>query len=233
MDDEPLITRALTHVGHVREHNEDAILDLRRAGLWVVADGMGGHCLGDRASQTVIQALRELATLHAGAGPALVHQLPEAIQRVNRDLLDQAAVHAPGEVIGTTLAAMILEADNVHCFWAGDSRIYLLRDGVLRCMTRDHAVPESSSVPSGKQAALTRAIGADEYLELDEMHDHLYEGDVFLLCTDGLTKVLGDAEIADMLRTHTAESACQSLIDTALQGGGPDNVSCITVFVNS
>lgn len=227
MSQEPVISRALTHAGHIRERNEDAVLGMPGSGLWAVADGMGGHSCGDVASQAVVQALRESGSTRMGH--ELLRDLHGAMQQVNRSLRELAALEPGAGVIGTTVAVLVLEADNFHCYWAGDSRVYLLRDGGFRRLTRDHAVAAKSA--TGIQARLTRAVGADDTIELDHVHGHLYEDDVFLLCSDGLTRVVADDRIADLLRTHSPEDACQALLDAALAGGGPDNISCITVHV--
>ena len=222
-----LLSRSESHTGYVRRRNEDAVLDLPDAGLWAVADGMGGHDRGDIASQAVVKALYALGA--AGAGAALVARLPATLQRVNAELLAQARMLGDGHIIGSTLAALVLEEDNYHCFWAGDSRIYLWRDGGLRRLTRDHAEPSGGAGGETGGGALTRAVGADELLELDYAHGYVYEEDLFLLCSDGLTKMLNDGAIADLLAEESCEDACRALIEAALQAGGRDNVSCVVV----
>jgi serine/threonine protein phosphatase PrpC len=222
-----LLSDSGSHTGYVRRHNEDAVLDLPEAGLWAVADGMGGHDRGDVASRAVVEALYALGSAVAGA--RLVAGVPAILQQVNADLVEQA--HALGEehIIGSTVVALVLEEDNYHCFWAGDSRIYLWRNGGLMRLTRDHAEPDDRLSGGVQAGALTRAVGAEERLELEYVRGSVYEDDLFLLCSDGLTKMVADEAIADVLAEQPPRDACEVLIDAALQAGGRDNVSCVIV----
>jgi len=215
-----LVSRGVSDRGYVRRRNEDAVLDMPEAGLWAVADGMGGHADGDLASQAVVRALAGLGA--SCAGRVLVERIPAALQQVNAELV----WHGAGKVVGSTVAVLVLEGENYHCFWAGDSRVYLWRDGGLRQLTRDHAVAGGHA-----RGALTRAVGAEQTLELDYLTDYLYEGDLFLLCSDGLTTVVDDETIADALHRCAPEQVSQRLLEAALRAGAPDNVSCVSVFV--
>lgn len=219
-----LVSRALTHTGYVRERNQDAILDMPEAGLWAVADGMGGHTQGEYASQAIVQSLLQLG---AGcSGMRLVRQVPPELQQVNAALLDRANGLGPAQVIGSTVVALVLEGERFHCFWAGDSRLYLWRDGRLQRLTTDHAVRRDEHC-----GGLTRAVGAAAVLELEYIHGYLYENDLFLLCSDGLNKVVEDELVASMLEAQPPETACSILLEAALARGGPDNISCITVYL--
>ena len=215
--DEPLLSSARTHRGCVRPDNEDAVVERPDAGLWAVADGMGGHVRGAEASTALARALN--AAADAVQGQRLWQRLPETVQTVNRSIAGQSG----GDICGTTLALLLLEADNAHCLWAGDSRVYLLRGGTLRRLTTDHADPSTG--------ALTRAVGVDGAVELASSHEHLYQGDVFLLCSDGLNAVLNDAVICELLLQELPARACGRLLDEALTRGAPDNVSCITLHI--
>lgn len=216
-----LITRALSHVGYVRLDNEDAVLDMPEAGLWAVADGMGGHRDGAFASASVIEALRTLG--HRASGRRLVEQVGGVLQSVNDALIARGG----GEIIGSTVVALVLEEEHFHFFWCGDSRLYLFRDGQLRRLTRDHSDPATGS------GALTHAVGAEATLGMEYSCGVIYENDLFLLCSDGLTKVVTDAAIAGHLSEEPAERACEVLIKAALDKGGPDNVSCVTVYLST
>lgn len=221
-----LLARAGSHPGYVRERNEDAVLSLPEAGLWAVADGMGGHARGDLASRSIVEALRSLG--EGCAGTTLVERLPGVAQQVNRVLHDEAASLGGGAVIGSTLAALVLEDEHYHCYWAGDSRVYRWRGDELQRLTRDHAEAVDPLAPSGGEV-LTRAVGAEPRLELDYVAGYLYQGDGFLLCSDGLTKVLDDVELAALLAGCEPAQAVSVLIRAALERGAPDNVSCVTV----
>src|SRR5690625_3766007 len=164
-----LITRALSHVGYVRLDNEDAVLDMPEAGLWAVADGMGGHRDGAFASANVIEALRALGS--SVTGKRLVEGVGSALQGVNDELIARGG----GEIIGSTVVVLVLEEEHFHYYWCGDSRLYLLRDGQLHRLTRDH-----SDYVSGSDA-LTRAVGAVAELGLEYSRGVLYENDLLLL----------------------------------------------------
>lgn len=129
----------------------------------------------------------------------------------------------------------MLEADNYHCLWAGDSRVYLLRNGALARLTRDHTAWPSDAQIGGLAAnpPLTRAVGASPEFELESVHGHLYEGDTFLLCSDGLSGVVSEDSMARLLRRPPVAGACERLVDAALAAGGPDNISCVTVSLTA
>lgn len=230
-DPSPVSSFGMTTRGLIRSRNEDALLDDPRAGLWVVADGMGGHACGDVASRMLTGELERLAK--GSEGRALVEYLPRRIASVNETLLDYGHRWLKGAVVGTTVAAMIMEEENFHCFWAGDSRIHLLRAGALHRLTADHvATPLAADEEGPSRTALTRAVGAEPDLQLDYRHGFLYEGDVFLISTDGVGGILDDRDIRDSLRRLTAAAACDALIERVLDRGAPDNASCIVVCVS-
>jgi len=225
----PLMSQALTHIGYVRDTNEDTILAMPEAALWVVADGMGGHKAGALASQIIVDVLSSLG--HSYVGKQLVSRLSTALHGVNSHLRAYGASLGAEAIVGSTVVALVLEGERYHCFWVGDSRIYLYRDGRLARLTRDHVVGEENGGYGA--GALTRAIGAHAELEVDYVSGFLYEKDVFLLCSDGLTKVVDDSEIGELLSSQPEGIACQALVDAALSAGGPDNISCITVHIGS
>jgi len=228
---------ACTHTGNVRTHNEDACLALPERGIWAVADGMGGHAQGDVASREVVASLKalpdepEMAELTAAVGVAL--------DTVNASLRQRAASQAgQGGVIGSTVVALLARGRHATCVWAGDSRIYLYREGDLRALTRDHSLVEelvlrgelspeyALSHPDAN--ALTRAVGGEDRLEVDEVCVDAHPGDLFLLCSDGLTKEVPHDEIAAVLRgAIDLQGACEALVQGALAHGGHDNVTVV------
>ena len=225
---------SLSDVGLVRQINEDACLDAPERGLWVVADGMGGHALGDVASAMVIQALDDLPSARSLA--ATVGMVRERLQSVNAQLRLVAASRNVA-LVGSTVVVLLALEGNCTVLWAGDSRVYLLRDGMLLQMTRDHSqrallqqagIPGSAHLPAAN--AITRAVGADDLLELDEEHFSVADGDVFLLCSDGLTNEVDDADILRALVPGNCRHAAQALVALALQHGGRDNVSVVVVY---
>jgi len=229
---------ARTHVGKVRQINEDAVLDRPDLGAWAVADGLGGHQAGDTASRMVVDALAalsppaELSEIIAAARQALIG----VNQRLNEMAWDQAR-SSPG----STVAALFLRGSQGAAVWAGDSRVYLLRDGWLRRLSRDHSQAEEM-IQSGlldpqdatnhpASSVLTRAVGADEDLELDDFVIDVFPGDAFLLCSDGLYNEVGEQTITRVLSENDCHSAADQLLQLALNGEARDNISAVTVRV--
>lgn len=225
--------------GISRPNNEDALLDQPGLRLWAVADGMGGHNAGDVASSTVVSWLQRLAPMPTLA--ASVERAKSCIADANLELFLRGAAQGRENVIGTTVAVLIASSDRVCCLWAGDSRVYLYRDGTLRQLTRDHTQvealvkhgllePEQARThPSGN--IITRAIGAEEEIRLEECEETVQLGDVLLLCTDGLTKFLEEGDIVAALEKPDCSSRVESLIESALVKQTRDNVTAIVVEV--
>ncbi|HED17657.1 MAG TPA: serine/threonine-protein phosphatase [Gammaproteobacteria bacterium] len=229
----------LTHVGCVRACNEDAYLEMPDSGLWCVADGMGGHDSGDVASQSIIQALAQLGAEYQGY--ELTEQVTDVLQTVNTYLLNHARSIGGDAVVGSTVVVLVLEGENYHCYWTGDSRCYLWRDNFLKCITRDHTLV-SEAVAEGrltqvqadkhpKGHVLTRAIGAYEDVTVEVETGIIFEGDTFLLCTDGLTRIFNDQMIAERLLYSPPDQVNASLIDEALSLGASDNITSIMLTI--
>ena len=223
-----------TDVGLVRERNEDAVLEAPERGLWAVADGMGGHAVGDYASRTVVELLDSLAppqTLEQGIGA--VHQ---RLQIANQQIQAEAASRHLRR-IGSTAAVLLACGEHAACLWAGDSRVYLCREGHLSQLTRDHSqaeemrakgwVASEADIPAGVRNVITRAVGASQTLEVDEARVEVRDGDLFLLCSDGLSNLLSDEEIAAALGAGRCRDAVESLVELALARGGRDNISAV------
>lgn len=228
-----------THVGKVRRVNQDALLERPDIGLWVIADGMGGHAAGEIASGLVIESLRDLPTPASLSG--FVDTVEDRILGVNAELRSMAAGYR-NRTMGTTVAALLAYAHLAVVLWAGDSRIYRYRERRLERLTHDHALVEDmvgSGMLTRAQAErhphanlVTRAVGAADDLFLDIDIVELMDKDVFLLCTDGLTKELTDKVIAKTLARDDGEDAIGALITKALEHGARDNTTVITVKVN-
>jgi serine/threonine protein phosphatase PrpC len=234
---DPLIRFAgATHVGLKRERNEDSYLLRPEAGLWAVADGMGGHGGGDVASQMAISALERIDP--APTGEALLADVEAAVADANRDMRAHAQAESRG-MIGTTLVALLMFGEHFACLWCGDSRAYLLRAGALRQVTRDHSEtqdlvdrgvldPEEAKLWP-RRNVLTRALGVSDAAELEIVSDRLEAGDVFLLCSDGLTGHLDADEIASALVEEEPQAVCDRLIALTLERGASDNVTVVVV----
>jgi serine/threonine protein phosphatase PrpC len=224
----------LTDVGMRREINEDAFLNRPEAGLWVVADGMGGHSAGDVASKTVVKNLGQSSPTDSLA--TLEKNTRNILLRVNTELLGLAAKMGPGHVVGATVVGLLAAGNACVALWAGDSRLYRHRDGQLQQLTIDHSMAmemakASQAVPDGYgDNIVTRALGADPVLELDRIAFKAEPGDHYLLCSDGLTKEVHPLEIERILNAEGGRKGIRSMIDLALERQASDNVTAIVVF---
>jgi len=228
-----------TDVGLRRKVNEDSILVRTERGLWAVADGMGGHEAGDVASAMVTEALHLLPIVY-GLEPLVEAAIVE-LRRINSQLIELGRSDGHGRTIGTTVVALAIADGHFHCFWAGDSRAYRVRDGQIRRISRDHSMVQDL-VDAGMLAAdeaerhvdaniITRAVGVAEELEVDSSTGDAQAGDLFLLASDGLTRVVDDQEILAQLAANTPNDAADVLIEMVMARGAPDNVSIVIVKV--
>jgi len=224
-----------THPGLVRAANEDAAIARDDASLWVVADGMGGHENGQWASRTLID---QFETLALGIDPqtrgaAIIGALEAGNRAIN------AAAVAAGKQMGTTAVLLHCEADDVLLLWVGDSRIYRLRGARLEQLTRDHTLVQEL-VDRGSLAAdeaeshpmshvLSRAVGTEAALRYDSRTDKAQAGDRYLLCSDGLTKVVPEGTMATLLGQGSIDAAADRLIERTLSGGAPDNCTVVVL----
>ena len=228
---------SLTDAGTVYTVNQDACLDLPAVGLWVVADGVGGHNEGEVASQLIVDALS-----HTGGHARLsdfVNEVEDSLQAVHKTLVDRAASKDKGMIIGSTVAALLVVEQYGVCLWAGDSRIYRYRDGQLEQVTRDHSQVEELIAHGGLQReeaenhphanVITRAVGAGEELFLDAELQELCNVDRYLICSDGLYKEVSDAEIAEHMKYGDCVTICRSLVALALERGARDNVTVVVI----
>src|SRR5215469_2558638 len=222
---------ARSHVGCRRKTNEDAILSLPDRGLWAVADGMGGHDRGEVASALVVELLD--ASSHGETFSARVAATENAIKDANGRLLKMAGRDSL-RTIGTTIVALVSDGTSFVCLWAGDSRAYLARNGKLSQLSRDHSLVQEL-VEAGEISAadalnhpnanvITRAVGSEPTLELDRKDGTVASGDTFLLASDGLTRLLSEAEILSGLNAKDAAAQADQLLDVCLKRGAPDNV---------
>jgi serine/threonine protein phosphatase PrpC len=226
-----------TDTGRRRSINEDAYLDLDNVGLWVVADGMGGHARGDVASKLIVEALDDLP--RPSSMDDFFRSVTERLRWVNQRMRAEAAGASPQQMMGSTVVAFLVYKREWRCLWAGDSRAYLLRNGHLVQITRDHSVAQEM-VERGELSQddvaihplanrITRAIGATDNLVLDEYRSFLRDGDTVLLCSDGLNKEVGDDEVADILENYDCEQASRELVDLTLERGARDNVTVAVI----
>jgi len=226
-----------THIGMVRQRNEDAVLDRAEIGLWAVADGAGGHERGDYASACIVEALAAIDAAFSGA--RLVQEVRTRLSRVNNELRAKATVLGPNALICTTVVALLIDAGEARVLWAGDSRLYLMRAGRLRQLTRDQSyvqdlVDRGEITP--EEAArhplsniVTNLVGGSDELIFEERNKRLETGDILLLCSDGLSGSVNDAEIAEVLSAYRVSTAADRLIECALAQGARDNISVVVI----
>jgi serine/threonine protein phosphatase PrpC len=220
----------------VRTHNEDAVLELPAAGLWAVADGMGGHAAGDVASRMIVEALCGVTRRERPS--ELLDDVEDRLCAVNSQLYRTAAA-GKGGMCGSTVAVLLAFGGYCLSVWAGDSRIYRSRAGLLSCITRDHTevqalldegvLDAAAAGQHGSQNVITRAVGGAQDLYLDLELRELQHRDRYLLCSDGLYKELADERLAAHLAANDPEGACRALLKEALGGVCSDNVSVAVV----
>ncbi|WP_308916628.1 PP2C family protein-serine/threonine phosphatase [Jannaschia sp. LMIT008] len=222
-------------IGLLRPQQQDAWIVLGDVGLWAVADGMGGWDVGAQASAAIADAL---ATVPAAADiVALTEAVEDRLGQANAAIWDRTV---RGARAGATVAVLLARGDGARVIWSGDSRVYRLRGGVLSRMTRDHSevndlldrgtITRAEAERYPEDRVLTRAIGTAPRAELEVRGVDIAAGDVWLVCTDGLTTHLTDRDIEAILAEARApQAACDALVDLALARGGRDNVTAIAV----
>ena len=228
-----------SHVGMVRQVNEDACLDLPENRLWVVADGMGGHAAGDYVSSLIVDSLRGLPV-----GRSLdeyTAALRTELTRVNAAVREETANRGV-TMMGSTVVVLAARGLRGVCLWAGDSRLYRLRDGELERISRDHSyvqdlqdsglLSEADARVHPRANIVTRAIGVEARLELSVVDLLIAPGDSYLLCSDGLNKTVEDHEIRDVLSHAEPDEIARSLVHLGLNRGAPDNITTLVVKVS-
>ncbi|HEX9888910.1 MAG TPA: protein phosphatase 2C domain-containing protein [Nitriliruptorales bacterium] len=224
----PLDVACATHVGYKREHNEDRQLVDEQRRLFAVADGMGGPPAGEVASALTIAALDATVTVDALTGEVECRTLVDAIDRANRDVLDDASEHEDRQGMGSTVVACHVTWDGIAVIaHSGDSRAYLLRHDAVARLTHDHVRVAK------RRRLLTRCVGRQRGAAPDVIEVVTEPGDRLLLCSDGLTDMLEDGVITWLLRSaQAAQDAADQLVAAALEAGGRDNVTVIVVDVD-
>lgn len=230
---------AISHTGRVRRINEDSILVVPDQNIWVVADGMGGHSAGDFASNTVVNSVAMIPP-----GLSATDRMKEIRSAVfgAHQTITQVSEDRGGATIGSTVVALTIAGDSFVAFWAGDSRLYLMRNGQINMLTQDHSLV-AAFVEAGEMSwdeaehhpqanAITRAVGVggDDF-ELDKIRGEVLPGDRFLLCSDGLTKYAPFELLRRSMTGTPIETVADKLLNIALRGGGADNISIIVVDV--
>jgi len=249
-----LAVAGATDPGCVRPNNEDNFSIDEELGLFVVCDGMGGHNSGEVAAEVAVKTIGEFAR-KMRAGPKLIvpegggsgaspaaRQLKYFLESANTVIYEKGRAFPKDSGMGTTIVAVLADEKRLTVAHVGDSRLYLYRSGTLEPVTEDHSLvgeqvrrglisPEQAA-KSNLQNVLTRALGAEEQVEVDVADHPLLPGDVLLLATDGLTKMLSDADIAEVLsQDRPVQELVQELIGRAKRAGGVDNVTVVVAKV--
>ena len=229
---------AITHGGAVRQLNEDAHVEINSHNLWVVADGMGGHEAGEVASQLVVDVIRTTVE-KLRLEDLTVSHIVSAIEDANKQLNQYSAQYLSNKTAGSTVTALFVKNERYYILWAGDSRAYLLRNGKLTQVSRDHSqvndlidegmisVEEAKNHPLSN--VITRAVGVMDEVKVDVIEGEINKGDIFLLCSDGLTGELSDEDICLSLEPSSIIDSGMALMHSSLVRGAKDNVTCILV----
>jgi PPM family protein phosphatase len=225
-----------THTGRVRPVNEDRFLAKPSKGIWLVADGMGGHSHGDVAASMIVQSAGKVDG--SSSHMELVADFLGQMHSVNEDIRNLAREHGLG-IMGSTVVGLLVAEGQYSAVWAGDSRLYLNRGNRMTQLTRDHseiqqlidkgALDAAAAAGSARKNVIVHAVGVREIPYFETVSGGIKDGDTFLLCSDGLTAHLSAPEIQDIILSMPPGPACQMLIETALQRGGTDNVTVVIV----
>jgi len=236
---------SLTDVGRVRSSNEDSVFANTESGVFIVADGMGGHAAGEVASAIASQTIGASACTACGSIDAMGEQLVAAFLAAGDEITRQVEADPTRSGMGTTCTVLMLQADGHFLIGhIGDSRAYLLRSDVFRRVTRDHSwvqeqvdrglIKPEQAMGHPHSNIITRALGTDPVPTPDLYSGPLQEGDTFLLASDGLTDMITDQKIAEILAsTNTCQDAVEALVAAANNSGGSDNITVLLVQVAS
>ncbi len=233
----PFESYGVSHTGCVRQLNEDSYLMEPQSGLWLVADGMGGHDAGEVASASIVEHLATIGI--ASSAPDLRARFEDRLNRAHAEIRRISAER--GVTIGSTVAALLAMDGRFACLWSGDSRVYLVRNGAISQISRDHTevqelldrgmISPSEARNWPRRNVITRAVGVTDDIVIDFQQGEILPGDVFVLSTDGLTAHVADAEIQAAVMSAAPQAACEKLLAMVLARGGTDNVTIVLVRI--
>jgi serine/threonine protein phosphatase PrpC len=224
------VSAGISDVGRLRPSNQDAFAELNEVGVWAVADGMGGYRDGDVASRMVCESLQGLSD--TGTLEQAIEVLRQRVTEVNRRLYEASVRRINPIVSGSTVAMLLVRRTSCAVLWAGDSRVYRWRHNRLTQLTTDHTWAAELNLQHAEEEAdhaITRAVGGESTLALDVRRDKVLLGDRYLLCSDGLTREVSDAEIAIALAGPDVQACAKKLIEMTLKAGARDNVTVVVV----
>ena len=248
---------AFSDVGLKRDHNEDSYLCNNDVALFAVADGMGGHLGGEKASRMAVDVLEQeirrgislgvtrtnedVPIMEDGVHP-VAKALRNAVNEATRQIWQTAQVHPEFSGMGTTMTGLLVHRDRVTICHVGDSRAYLYRQGQVRQLTEDHSwiaeqikaglIDPDDLIASRFRNIITRSVGFEPTVEPDLVTMPTEAGDCFVLCSDGLSNYLTPDEIANVLANHLQADACKTMVDMANARGGDDNITVLTIYLS-
>lgn len=251
-DSAKLVIYGITDVGQMREHNEDHIAWDKDMGLVIVADGMGGHNAGEVASEIAVKSIQEALRdvldpeMQGNHSIKMADAVREAITYANDEINREAGDNFAYNGMGTTVVLTLFHDDRVVSANVGDSRIYRFREDKLEQLTTDHSLVQEmldngylsheEAQMSASRNLITRALGISNVVDVDVKEDQVAYGDLYLICTDGLTDLVSDEEIVNLLKDHRSETdscnleeATRALVALANDKGGKDNISVVLV----
>jgi len=232
---------AKTDVGKIRKINQDSFCAAGDIGLFLVADGMGGHLAGEIASQVAVELIKMSLTDWLKKGPPNSEILARAIQLANKGVLEMAENEQGMKGMGTTITGILICNGGFATANVGDSRIYRIRNNSIEQLSEDHSmvhmqlsqglITKEEAKKSAYKNVITRAIGTDKTVEVDIREEEAMKGDVILICSDGLSSLAEDKDMLDILNQCDGDldNACEKLIDLANYNGGDDNITTILV----
>ena len=234
---------SLTDIGKVREINQDSFAVDEGQGLFIVADGMGGHAAGEKASQTAVQIIAERlnAQVASATNGQLLDGLQTAIQDANREIINASMEDASMRGMGTTATVLVTKGNQLYVGHVGDSRAYLIRNRRIDQITEDHsivaqlvrarAITPQEAARHPYRNVITRCLGMQVEVEADTQQRELKAGDRLLICSDGLSGLVSDDEMLQMvLSSDDPQKTCQDLVNLALERGGSDNITVVLIF---
>ncbi len=235
---------ARTDPGRVRRENQDSFGLATNIGLGFVADGMGGHAGGKRASEEAARVILESVAAGLASGTDGALRLKQAIEEANRKIWTLPQTEPALHGLGTTVAALLVENDVAHVAHVGDSRVYCIRDGQIEALTRDHSYLNDlaargveltdAAMRARYESVLTRALGVAPTVDVELARRPLRHGDTFALCSDGVYRVVSAERLAALIAAGGDDltAVCDAIIDGANAGGGPDNCTIVLLRVD-
>lgn len=233
----------LTDIGKVREINQDYLFASLDLGLFMVADGMGGHAAGEKASQTAVQIITEHLSplVHTASNGHFIEEIQGAIQEANRQIINASMEDASMRGMGTTATVIVTRDGLMYVGHVGDSRAYLIRNRRIDQITDDHsivaqlvrarAITPQEAARHPYRNVITRCLGMQVDLEADTQQRELKQGDRLLICSDGLSGLVSDDEMLQyVVSSNEPQKTCEELVQLALDRGGSDNISVVLVF---